>query len=355
METTLEGLEKFSRVVEQTADSVMITRRDGVIEYVNPAFEKITGYTREEVIGKTPRILKSGSYPREYYEGLWETILSGQAFRSEVMNKKKSGEFFYWEQTITPIRNGGNEITHFVSTAKDVTERQKIEELKDQIIRIAAHELRSPLMTIQEGIAFVLEGTAGSLTREQRELLTISSNSIRRLNRTADNLLDLSKIEAGRMEMQRVSFDLGEWVEEIASSFKRAAAQKGIEIKTSLPNQAVQIFADRDRIGEVLTNLIHNAIKFTEQGFIEVLLVEYDGRVECSVSDTGRGISAGDLPQVFGKFQRFGTPLTGSQRGTGLGLAISKSIIELHGGKMWVESKPGQGSRFTFSLPKSYK
>lgn len=132
-------------MVEQTADHVMITDKNGVIEYVNPAFEKLTGYAKEEVIGQTPRILKSGHHDQRFYETLWQTILAGQAFRGILLNRKKNGLLFYEEKTITPLRDDQGDIAHFVSTGKDITERKRLEQEREQLIL----ELREALAQVK--------------------------------------------------------------------------------------------------------------------------------------------------------------------------------------------------------------
>ena len=231
-------------------------------------------------------------------------------------------------------------------------ERHKLVSMRDHFINIVSHELRSPLAAIRMAVGDVYEGLAGPLSAEQKEFLATALKSVDRLNRTATELLDLAKMEAGRAALNRSSFDLVALVTEVKESLENEARSKGLVLKTKISEGGREVYADQDKIARVLFNLVHNAIKFTERGEVEITVKDEDGTVLCSVSDTGVGISSEDLPKVFNKFEQFGRKGQGSAEGTGLGLSICKQIIDLHEGSIRVESEPGKGTTFSFSLPK---
>lgn len=362
-----EMLAMLSAAVKQTADIVVITDKEGVIEYVNPAFEALTGYTKEEAIGKTPRILKSGKHDAAFYQRLWAMILAGKVFKGVLVNKKKNGELYYTEKTITPIKDASGNITRFVSTDKDITESKRYEQeliqanrellqldrLKSDFLDSVSHELRTPLAMIKEGVSQVDEGLHGRLQEEQRHFLDKAMENINRLTRVVNSIIDVANLEAGKIELKKQAVDIIDVAGRIISIFSPQAKSKGLEITTSFPEHKVELRTDKDRLAQVFTNLIENAVKFTERGEIEVKIIEKDNVVECSVSDTGKGIPQENLTKVFDKFQQFDRLSGPGAKGTGVGLAITKGIVELQQGKIWAESEPGKGSRFSFWLPKA--
>ena len=346
------AIERFFRqVVEQAADSVVITDREGVIEYVNPAFERLTGYSQEEVRGKTPRILKSGHQGPEFYEKLWNTIASGQAFRSVLLNRKKNGDLFYWEQIITPMKDAQGRITHFISTARDASSAMQAQQFKDEFVRMVSHEIRNPLAVVKEGLSLATEGLLGAFSPQGEEVFAALRRSVDRLHRMVSSLLDLSKMEAGKMPLALERVDVVEVAREVHKSFLPHAQEKGLALKTSFSKDRIEGYADRDKLFQIFTNLVANALRFTDCGTIEISVTQRATHVESSVADTGCGISPKDLPKLFGKFQQFRPLSDPNQKGTGLGLAICKSLVQLQGGAIDVRSRLGQGTVFTFTLP----
>lgn len=232
-----------------------------------------------------------------------------------------------------------------------MSELKKVDELKSEFITTVSHEIRTPLSITNEGINLVLDEVAGRINETQKKFLSNAKNSLSRLLNLINDLLDMSKLEAGRLEIKRDHSNLCDLVKSIASSFQAKTKEKSIVLKTRLPKKELDIYVDEDKIFQVFTNLVGNAVKFTKKGFIEVGILDHKNKVLCYVKDTGVGISKYDLSQVFEKFRQLGKPIAG-EKGTGLGLAISKRIIELHKGEIWVESERGKGAKFSFSLPK---
>lgn len=229
---------------------------------------------------------------------------------------------------------------------------QRLDQLKSDFISTVSHELRTPLSITKEGISLVLGKIPGDINEKQAKILVAAKNNIDRLARIINELLDISKIEAGKAELKKGQVDMTGLIREIVSSFGPEVKKKGLSLKLNLPKKGIDIYADRDKIIQVFTNLISNSLRFTEKGYIKISAVERKKEVECTVADTGRGIPEEDLPRAFGKFQQFGRMAGPGEKGTGLGLSIAKGIIEMHRGKIWVESGPGKGTKFNFILPK---
>ncbi|MCX5667008.1 MAG: ATP-binding protein, partial [Candidatus Omnitrophica bacterium] len=231
-------------------------------------------------------------------------------------------------------------------------ELTKLDELKSDFISTVSHELRTPLSIIKEGISLVLDKIPGDVNEKQAKILDIAKYNIDRLSRIIDNLLDISKIEAGKVELKRSLIDISEVVRRVANSFESKIKEKGLEMRLDVDKVSGSVWADADRITQVLTNLIGNAVKFTPSGSIGISCEDKSDGMVCSVSDTGVGISKEDMPKVFDKFQQFSRTAGAGDKGTGLGLSIAKNIIDMHNGAIWVESEPGKGARFTFKLHK---
>ena len=235
------------------------------------------------------------------------------------------------------------------TTNKELT---KLDELKTDFISTVSHELRTPLSIIKEGISLVLDKIPGEINEKQSKILDISKYNIDRLARIIDDLLDISKIESGKVKLKRSFINMSDIVRQVASSFGPRIKERGLEMRLDIDNVSGSVWADTDRITQVLINLIGNAVKFTSSGRIDISCKDKGDGVVCSVADTGVGISKEDMPKVFGKFQQFGRVAGAGDKGTGLGLSIAKSIVDMHNGTIWVESEPGKGSRFAFKLHK---
>ena len=234
---------------------------------------------------------------------------------------------------------------------KKNAELQKLDNLKSEFVSTVSHELRTPLTIIKGALSQIVEGLYGPVSNEQKEKLEMALRGTDLLKRIINDLLDIAKLEEKKVTLNRERLDLSQLVRDTAESCRSLAQDKGLTIQVKIPPAPVQIEADRDRITQVLTNLIGNAVKFTEQGGIQVSVAQEAGQAVCRIKDTGRGIAKENLPKVFDKFQQFGKSFSPGQEGTGLGLSICKGIIELHKGDIWVDSTLGQGTEFAFSLP----
>jgi PAS domain S-box-containing protein len=374
-----EQLRKLSRAVEQSPASVVITDTAGNIEYVNPRFSQITGYTFEEVVGKNPRILKSGETPLEVYKQLWNTITGGGEWRGEFHNKKKNGEL-YWELSfISPILDASGTISHFLGVKEDITERKQTEaalaaanaelerallnarelavaaqaanRAKSEFLTNVSHEIRTPLTTV---LGFTELTLSTELNVEQRESLQQVHTAGEILLELLNNILDLARIEAARLDLEQVNFDLPSLLQQVMSALALRASAKGLRFSHSLsPNMPAGIVGDPTRLRQVLLNLLDNAIKYTERGEVtlEVWLERASAEsalLHFAVRDTGIGIPEEKLGLIFEPFTQADGDISRKYGGTGLGLAISKKLVEKFSGELWVESKVGQGSAFHF-------
>lgn len=360
-----ETLRKLWRSVEQSTDTVIIMDRSGVMEYVNPAFEALTGYSRQEAIGQTLGILKSEQQAGELYEEMWNTVLSGNVFRGIVMNRKKNGETLILEKALTPLRDGNGEITHFISTGRDITERRKLEsdlrqaQKMDAIGRLAggvAHDFNNLLLVISAYAELMLDSLADEdpLRRNVGEIITAS-------RRAAD--LTRQLLAFGRKQMQSLQvLDLNAAVGEITAMLPRLIGED-IEMVFLPGHDLGKVKADPVQIEQVVMNLAANARDAMPEGgtlTIETATVRVDESyvqrhaivppgeyVLLTVTDSGHGIAPEHLPHIFEPF--YTTKQEG--KGTGLGLGTVYGIVKQNGGFIWVYSEPGLGTTFTIYLP----
>ncbi|HVO43384.1 MAG TPA: PAS domain S-box protein [Aggregatilineales bacterium] len=362
-----DELKKLSQAMEWSPLSAAITNRDGSIEYVNPAFCKSTGYSPDEVLGQNPRILKSGRQSREFYEVMWQTILSGSTWRSELCNRKKNGDLFWEFASIGPIRNERGEITHFVAIKEDITERKQVaEELrrakeaaetanraKSAFLANMSHEIRTPMNAILGFSQLMLQDPA--VTAQQRQRLDIINRSGEHLLDIINDILEMSKIEAGRLTLNAATFDLHALFYDLEMMFRLRTESKHLRF-TVMSSNAVPRFvrADEGKLRQILINLLGNAVKFTQRGAIALRVRSEPAsgsgvRLGVEVEDTGPGIAQEELDRLFRPFEQ---THTGRQvgTGTGLGLAISRDFARLMGGDVTVRSQVGRGSVFGFSV-----
>ncbi len=359
-----ETLKKLSSAVEESGDCVIITNKEGSIEYVNQAFEKLTGFSGKEVIGKNPNFMKSGKHDRKFYQKLYETINSGRVFHGEIINRKKNGEIYNVETTIMPIKDTQGNITHFVCSEKDITERKKSQMMlienqqlayaskaKSEFLANMSHELRTPLNSI---IGFSeLMSMNSMLDEKNKHYLENILTSGKFLLNLINDILDLSKVEAGKIELEFNKIDIPSVIDETLTLIKEKASKHNVILKKELDPAILFIEADLQRLKQILFNLLSNAVKFSkpEGGTVTITSKKEGDMVKFSVSDTGIGIRDEDMGKLFSAFEQLDSGITKKYGGTGLGLAITKKLVELHSGTITAESRFGEGSMFTFTLP----
>lgn len=261
-------------------------------------------------------------------------------------------EHLVLEVRTNPVIDRSGRYIGCVSTLHDVTAAREIAVMKNEFVSMVSHELRTPLTSIKGYVDLIVDGEAGEINDIQREFLQIVQENSDRLVELINDLLDISRMESGRVHLKLEPLELPEVVQGVLDTFRTYADQSNVELKTDVPDDLPRVAGDRDRVGQVIMNLVSNAIKYSPGGGSATMRVHRDGDlVIISVSDSGIGISEEDQAQLFTKFFRVDSTLTREIGGTGLGLSICKTVVELMGGTIWVESTAGEGSTFSFSVP----
>jgi two-component system cell cycle sensor histidine kinase/response regulator CckA len=360
-----DTLRKLSRAVEQSADLVIITALDGTIEYVNPAFEVLTGYTMQEAIGRKPNLLKSGVHNPGFYKELWADILAGRVFRGVLVNKKKNGELYYAEKTITPVRDAAGKITHFISNDRDISERKRLEAQllqatkMDAIGQLAggvAHDFNNLLMVISSYAELAIDSvTPGHALRHNLDEILAASRRAADLTR---QLLAFSRKQIQSLQV----LDLNTVVQDLGRMLPRLIGED-IQLTLICGKELGKIKADPVQMEQIIMNLAANArdamphggklsietsnIQLEEEYIHRRPMVPPGEYVLLTVTDSGQGIPAEHLPHIFEPF--FTTKDKG--KGTGLGLATVYGIVKQSGGFVWVYSEAGLGTTFRIYLP----
>ncbi len=360
-----ESTLKLTKAVTESPASVVITDANGQIEYINPKFTSLTGYSFDEVIGLNPRILKSGFTPDSQYQNLWKTITSGKEWRGEIQNKKKNGDFYWEDVSISPIFDDDGKITHYIAVKEDISDRKVLinqlivardraeesDRLKTAFLQNISHEIRTPMNGIMGFIELLKDPEITG--EEQTQYFDIIEKSSQRMLSTINDIIDISKIEAGVVKITKSEIRVNQLVSEVVYFFRPEAEKKGMTINLYLDKSVDElvIYSDLEKVFATLSNLIKNAIKYSVKGVINVGSTRKEGYVEFFVQDSGIGIDKSKLGVIFERFIQAESESIRSYEGAGLGLSIVKAYIELLGGKIYVESELGIGSKFTFTIP----
>jgi PAS domain S-box-containing protein len=356
----------LGRSIEQSPVSVIITDPSGNIQFVNSKFCEASGYTPAEVLGGTPKILKSGSQSKEFYQELWDTILSGNNWSGELHNKKKNGELFWESVIISSILDENGKITNFVAVKEDITEKKKItneliiskeraeesSRLKSSFLANMSHELRTPMVGI---LGFTEIFKSEVKDPQLLEMIEGISSSSRRLMETLNSILDLSRIEAEKYSISNSGFYINDFINDEIRLFKSTAEIKNLSISFIPIDQEFMVYSDKNILHTVISNLIKNALKFTHDGGITITCkknkIETEDFISISIRDTGIGIPPESLDIIFDEFRQASEGLSRNYEGTGLGLSIAKKLINALDGNITVHSEQGKGSTFIISVP----
>jgi PAS domain S-box-containing protein len=370
-----QRLRKLSRAVEESPCSIMITGPSGVITYVNPKFTQITGYTMEEIIGNTPRILKSNRMPQSTYQELWSTITAGREWRGEFLDRKKSGELYWESASISPIFDDHGEITDFVAVKEDITHRkqaeEQIERLNTELSARAAemskratelelanqeleafnctvsHDLRSPLANISLFSQVIMELYCTNLNEECRKLIKGIHEETIRMSQLIDTLLGFARLTRSELSFRPVN--LSRIAAEVAQKLVQFEPERRADFRIA---EGIVVKGDESLLRVVLANLLGNAWKYSthrEEAVIEFGQSNIEGTRICYLKDNGAGFDMVYENQLFAPFKRL--PGTETIKGFGIGLATVKRIIKLHGGQVWGKGEPEIGATFYFTIP----
>ncbi|MCK9572498.1 MAG: PAS domain S-box protein, partial [Candidatus Omnitrophica bacterium] len=350
-----QAVEEWERTFNAISDLIFIQDKNFTIIRINNACATALKVKPEAIIGKRCfEVFHNLKHP-------WPSCPTVKMQSDNISHSEEVDDPYIGVPllvTVSPIFNAKGEFVGSVHVARDITERKNVEkalreiiDMKTDFTSMVSHELRTPLAAIKEGISIVLDGTSGAISKDQKEFLDIAKRNVDRLARLINDILDFQKLESGKMVFNLQDNDLNEVVKEAGKTMRSIAEQKNLKFELELDDKLPKIKFDRDKIIQVLTNLINNAVKFTEHGSIKIETTRADNSLIVLIKDTGIGIKESDIPLLFVRFKQLNSGMTRKPGGTGLGLSICKDIVEKHNGKIWLESKIGVGSTFGFTLP----
>ena len=347
----------FKLVINSLPVGLFVFDKLGHIIEVNPAAEKLCGYSRDELIGKCCG---------EMGDGLFDMIVPGEedpdshgedggTVIREAVLIRKDGERIPVLYFDAALKDENNHICGLVKMFRDIAAEKKMRKKHRILISMFAHDLKAPVAIAGGFLSRLLMGKAGELNEKQRNYLTVIDNELKKLDSHIHSFLDVLRMEAGEIKLSLEKCSMEKIIYDVVNEFKEQAASRNIELSVSTPEQNVLILVDREQIQRVLVNLVDNAIKYSPPHTkVQIVVEDHERYVVCKVIDRGPGIPEEDLPYIFDPFFRASSQESteDTSDGTGIGLAVVKSIVEAHNGRVWVNSRVGQGTTFAFSIPK---
>jgi len=345
---------QLEALIDASDAAIMMVGRDRKIAYANAEMARLVGIPREAVLGasvETVHRFLGGSFVDATALTSQETVLSLDASlrdRVELTFPRRA----VYQRVVAPVRESGGSLLGHIVLYRDVTHEVEVERAKSEFVSVASHELRTPMTSVKTSLSLLLAGAAGPRDAPARELLEIAVRNADRMIRLINDLLDLSRLEAGRMEFQLAPVPLADGVAAGLETVAAFAQEQGVTVATEPPAEPQVVLGVRDRLVQVIVNLVSNAIKFSPRGGrVTVRWWSENGFAVTEVADQGPGIPADQLQAVFEPFRQLDSSTTREHGGAGLGLAISQGIVDALGGKLWAESVLGAGSRFFVRLP----
>jgi PAS domain S-box-containing protein len=346
--------ERIDNIVHHMADGMVVIGPKGEILMANPIAESLLGITKQDIGKPLKEVVKN-----EHLLSLVKSMPQGK----EGVIEKDIELFSTAEATKRVLRTSsavvadpdGNTVG-MVTTLNDITKQKELDSLKNTFVANVSHELRTPLVSMEKSLSLIINKTAGEINPDQEQFLNIAQRNLKRLTLLINDLLDLSKLEAGKLQLKRELTSIKKVIDESVEGLNTWAGTKGIHLEKMVQEGLPELNIDPNRLIQVLNNLIGNAIKFTPKDgkiTVEARLGETSREIQVNVIDTGIGILKENLPKIFSKFYQIGERSASDIGGTGIGLSIAKEIVELHGGRIWVESEHGHGAQFIFVLPLS--
>jgi PAS domain S-box-containing protein len=363
-----EKLRILSRAVDQSPAMILITNTEGTIEYINPKFTEVTGYSQMDAVGKNPRILKSNKMPDSYYKEMWNTLKAGNTWSNEMINKKKNGDLYWVNISISPIFDVEGTITHYVGLSEDITQKKKTEEelikakehaeesdrLKTAFLHNISHEIRTPMNSIIGFSELLVSNFDNKENLKQfAQIITQRSTDLLEI---INSILDIATIESGQLPIRLENCNLRDVFDDLSlffGEYQQRNNKQSIEfsMKSSPESSDLVIKTDVVKLKQIFINLITNSFKYTLSGKIEAgYKFEDNYHLLFYVSDTGIGIPKDAQKIIFERFTKLNQGNYSLQDGTGLGLSIVKELTEMLGGSVWFESELGKGSTFFFTI-----
>jgi len=366
----------LAELMEHIPDVIYFKDRKGKLLMVNSAHARGLGLKPEEVVGKTDFDFHPKKKAEKMTKDDRRVMKTGKPIIDKIERATRAdGVDNYVSTTKIPRYDKKGRIVGLVGITRDITSRMQVEHLreekiqierklqaleelnnmKSEFVSIISHELRTPLAIIKEAVMLIFDEITGPLNNKQKEFLVKAKDNVERLKKIIDELLDVSRIEKGKLKLHYSLVNLNDLLLDSCDFFRRLAQERDIHLEYHLPKDQVNIFVDASRINQVIANIVNNAIKFTEQnGKIKLDLQILESKVRIGVIDTGVGIAREDLPKLFEKFVQVSRSTSTERKGVGLGLPIAKELIERHGGEIWIESKVGVGTKCYFTLSLFY-
>jgi PAS domain S-box-containing protein len=343
----LSDKKQTDAVIRSVAEGLLVVDSQGKVVMMNPAAERLLGVTRKDKIGRPV----DESLREEQLVSLVRDSKNNGGKEIELLSQNHETNKTIRASSAV-IENENGQTVGMVSVLSDITKQKEIDRLKSSFVANVTHELRTPLVSIDKSIGLLLDSSGGGLTQTQQQFLSIASRNCKRLGLLINDLLDLAKLESGKMTVQLVPCAIDKVISESIEGLAAWANTKSVALVNKAVSELPLVNIDSDKIIQVLNNLIGNAIKFTpNNGTITMdAQLHNDQEIVVSVQDTGIGIAQEELSKVFDKFYQTGERVASDVSGTGIGLSIAREIVQLHGGKIWVESQDQQGTKFSFTI-----
>ncbi|HPN39315.1 MAG TPA: PAS domain S-box protein, partial [Melioribacteraceae bacterium] len=356
-----ETVRKLNLAIEQTDEVIFMTDIEGVITYVNPAFEKIYGFTKDEVLGKRPSVLKSGYFEEEEYNKMWANLVLGKPYKAEMLNRIKNGDFIEIENSVSPFFDSYNNVLGFIAVQRDISERKKVEKalkdakdlaersdkLKGEFLAQLSHEIRTPLNSVINSIQFIKEDLSEHINEDSEILFESISVSAKRIIRTVHMIVNMSELQTGNYEYIQKYVDIALLSEKNLEVYINAAEQKGLNFNYVKNIESPKIFCDEFSVEQIIIQLLDNAVKFTDTGTIEFTIDKNKfNELTLKVRDTGIGISEDYLSKMYQAFSQEQQGYTRKYDGNGLGLALVKKYCEINNAEIFCSSQKDLGTEF---------
>jgi len=337
--------DRIQAILSSLAEGIFVLDNEGKIISLNPAAEQILQSSSAEIVGNN-----IDKYIKVSPSELLKIMNKQDEDPTHIIKKHFQNKVL--SLNVQSIHKREDQEGNIVLAVHDITELDRVDQMKTEFVSMVSHELRTPITSIKGYIEMILNGEAGQVNNEQHGYLEVVQNSTDKLMILVNDLLDISRIEAGRIELKLKQISLKNVIQSVINTVQKQIDEKELKVEIQMPDEDIKVLADNVRLSQILTNLISNTCKYTDKdGKISISTHRVDNFVQVDIKDNGIGISEEDQSRIFTRFFRVDNSLTRKTGGTGLGLSITKSLVEMQGGKIWVESIPGEGSTFSFTIP----